>query len=166
MTVVLGQATNEQENIGVAATLWSAATLPAPIQKMASNYSSQCQQLGGTLSSGPQTLAIMTADLDADGVQDYVLDPQNLRCSAAATAFCGNGGCDIKIALSGDAYAQPVSVLGGQPTMTITAEGPVVEFWVGRDKCNLSDRSKACWARYSWRDGKASVDYRARPLPE
>ncbi len=36
MTVVLGHATNEQES---AATLWSAATLPAPIQKMAGTYS-------------------------------------------------------------------------------------------------------------------------------
>ncbi len=48
--------------------------------------------------------------------------------------------------------AQPVSVLGGQPTMTIAAEGLVVEIWVGAGTSAIfPDRSKACWARYSWR---------------
>lgn len=165
MSVMLSPAMNAQGTVG-AATLWSAATLPAPVQKIASNYSDQCRQLGGTLPSGSETPAIMTADLDADGIQDYVLDPQNLRCSAAATAFCGNGGCYIKIALSRDAYAQPVSALGGQPTITLSSEGPIVEIWVDRTLCNISDRSKACWARYSWSDGKASIVYKTRPLPQ
>jgi hypothetical protein len=163
-SVVISPAMDEQESIG--AVLWSAATLPASVQKLASKYSDQCRQLGGTLPSGSETPAVMTADLDGDGIQDYVLNPQYLRCSAAATAFCGNGGCDIKIALSRDAYAQPVSVLGGQPTMTFSSKNPVVEIWVDRTHCNLSDRSKACWAIYSWSDGKASTVYRTRPLPE
>jgi len=163
---VLGQATSEKENADTAVTLWSAATLPPPIQQIVRNYAGQCHQLGGSLSVGGETPAIMTADLDADGVQDYVLDPQTLRCSAAATAFCGNGGCDIKIAVSSDQYAHPVSVLGGQPTLLMSADGPVVDIWVERSHCNIPDAPMACWARYSWKDGKALTAYRAKPVPK
>ena len=76
------------------------STLPAPIEAIIAGYANQCHQFGGTLVAGADRPQIMTGDFDGDGMPDYVLNPRNLRCSAAATAFCGNGGCQITIALS------------------------------------------------------------------
>lgn len=145
---------------------WSAATLPPPVQKIADGYARQCRELGGRLSAKAGRPAIMTADLDGDSLQDFVLSPQSMTCSGAATAFCANAGCEIKIALSRDGYARPVSITGGQPTIALTEAGASLEIWVDRTRCNSDDRVQACWATYRWRGGKASTDYVTRPVAE
>lgn len=143
-----------------------ASTLPAPIEAIIAGYASQCHQLGGALIAGADRPQIMTADFDGDGMPDYVLNPQNLRCSVAATAFCGNGGCQITIALSGNNYEEPITVLGGQPTLIQKTSGTTVEIWVHGSNCDGFDREKACWAIYSWVDGKANASYQMRPRPQ
>jgi uncharacterized protein len=145
---------------------WSITALPEPIGKIATAYANDCRKLGGALKDGFDVPRAATGDVDGDGTQDFVLDPQNLQCSAAATAFCGNGGCQIRIAISSDNYAKPVAVLGGQPTLVLKESGTVVDVWVDRSNCNITDRSKACWVSYLWSDGKLKPTYQARPLPE
>src|SRR5690348_143261 len=83
----------EHREIGVAPA--STLPLPEPLETIIAGYANQCHHLGGALAPGADRPEIMTADFDGDGMPDYLLDPQNLRCSAAATAFCGNGGCQI-----------------------------------------------------------------------
>jgi hypothetical protein len=141
----------------------SASMLPAPVEAIIAGYANQCHQLGGVLAPGADRPKTMTGDFDGDGLPDYLFDPQNLRCSAAATAFCGNGGCQIAIALSGSNYRQPIIVLGGQPTLLQKPGSTNVEVWVHGSNCNLSDRRNSCWARYSWIDGTANTTYQARP---
>jgi uncharacterized protein len=138
----------------------STSVLPAPVESIISGYDAACRQLGGALASARPD--IMTADLDGDGKPDYVLNPQNLSCSAAATTFCGNGGCRISIALSGNDYLKPIEVLGGQPTLSQRQNGTRVEVWVSGSNCRTSDRRLACWASYSWKDGKLDRSYQAR----
>jgi hypothetical protein len=144
----------------------AASTLPAPIEAIIGGYANQCHQLGGALAAGADRPQIMTGDLDGDGVPDYVLNPQNIRCSAAATAFCGNGGCQITVALSGKNYQEPITVLGGQPTLVRKQSGTTVEIWVHGSHCNGFDREKACWASYSWIDGGATTTYQLRSRPQ
>jgi hypothetical protein len=154
------QASEQREiRVGPASTLM----LPAPIEAIIAGYANQCHQLGGALAPGADRPKIMTGDFDGDGMPDYLLDPQNLRCSAAATAFCGNGGCQIAIALSGSNYREPIIVLGGQPTLLQKPSSTTVEVWVHGSNCNLLDRGNACWASYSWIDGRANTTYQARP---
>jgi uncharacterized protein len=141
----------------------SAARLPSAVEVITAGYVRECRQLGGSLAGDAHPLT-MTGDFDGDGLQDYVLNPQNLKCSAAATAFCGNGGCQIKIAVSGNGYQDPISVLGGQPTLSQGSEGTRVEIWVDGSHCNLSGREKACWASYGWKEGKVATTYQARAL--
>jgi uncharacterized protein len=145
---------------------WSAAGLPDPVRKVAGSYAEDCKKLGGALKSGADLPKVITGDVDDDGIQDFVLDPQTLQCSAAATAFCGNGGCQIKIAVSGDDYAKPVEALGGEPTLALTGDGPRLSIWVDGSNCNFSGRDKACWADYQWKNGKAIVTHRLRPMSE
>jgi hypothetical protein len=144
----------------------SGPALPPAIQTIIVGYADQCRQLGGTLSAEDNSPLIMTGDFDRDGKPDYVLNPQNLRCSAAATAFCGNGGCQIIIALSGKGYQEPITVLGGQPTLIQRSDGTDVDVWVDSSNCKLKNKEKACWVSYSWKDGKVNESYRARPLPD
>lgn len=141
---------------------WSVTTLPEPIGELVTAYADECKKLGGTLKDGADMPKVITGDVDGDGTQDFVLDPQNLECSAAATAFCGNGGCQIRIALSSDNYAKPVAALGGQPMLVLKESGTAVDVWVDGSNCNLTDRSKACWASYVWTGGKLKPTYQAR----
>lgn len=154
------------QNADPATAPWSLGNLPEPIGTIAGAYADECRKLGGTLKDGADRPKVITGDVDGDGTQDFVLDPQNLQCSAAATAFCGNGGCQIRIALSSDNYAKPVAALGGQPTLSLKENATTVDIWVDRSNCNLTDHSKACWASYAWTDGKLKPSYQARPMVE
>ena len=155
------------QNADPATAPWSLNNLPEPIAVIASAYADECRKLGGTLKDGADIPKVITGDVDGDAIQDFVLDPQNLQCSAAATAFCGNGGCQIRIALSSDNYARPIAALGGQPTLVLKESGTAIDVWVDGSNCNLTDRSQACWASYIWTQGKQlKPTYQARQLPE
>ncbi|WP_206530253.1 lysozyme inhibitor LprI family protein [Nordella sp. HKS 07] len=158
---------SQRENAEPVIEPWSVASLPEPLQEAAGAFGEQCRKLGGTLKEGSDMPALMTGDLDGDGMQDVVFDPQPLDCSGAATAFCGNGGCQIKVALSGDRYAEPVEILGGVPTLVLAQDGPSLDVWVDRTNCNFSGRDKACWATYRWpKSGAPKVTYTLRALPQ
>jgi hypothetical protein len=118
--------------------------------------------LGGTL-TGATRPNMLAGDFDGDGKADYVLNPQNLKCSAAATAFCGNGGCQISIAVSGNGYQDAITVLGSKPTLMQTTEGTRVEVWVHRSSCNITNPDQACWQTFAWKDGKLDRSLRVRP---
>lgn len=142
----------------------AALELPPSIQNLVSGYDKQCRDLGGTLEGTAQPM-IATADFDRDSLPDFLLNPANLSCTAAATAFCGNGGCQIKIALSRDSYAKPIDVLGGQPTLTQKEKQTEVSVWVDGANCNTSDRTKACWSVFNWdEEGAVKQAYEVRPV--
>ena len=142
----------------------AALELPPSIQNLVSGYDKQCRDLGGTLEGTAQPL-IATADFDRDSLPDYLLNPANLSCTAAATAFCGNGGCQIKIALSRDSYAKPIDMLGGQPTLTQKEKQTEAAVWVDGSNCNTSDRTKACWSVFRWNEeGALTQAYEVRPV--
>lgn len=141
----------------------AARGLPAPVAAHIARYAPQCRELGGKLGYGQPF--ILTADFDGDGRTDYLLDPQNLRCDGAATAFCGNGGCQISIALSGNGYSDPIAVLGGQPTV-VQGEGSAdVAIWVDGSNCNLIGSDQTCWATVSWPGGRLRQTYVVKPKP-
>jgi hypothetical protein len=137
--------------------------LPAGIETLVADYGDQCRKLGGTM-TGPNAPSMLSGDIDRDGKPDYVLDPINLRCSAAATAFCGNGGCQITIALSSSDYTKPVTALGSEPTLAQRPGGTELDLWVDRLRCKTADFKQACWATYAWKDGKLAETYTVRPM--
>lgn len=139
--------------------------LPEGVEKVIAGYADSCKQLGGALVAGADRPLTMSADLDGDGIADYVLNPQNLQCSAAATAFCGNGGCQIDIAVSRDGFAAPIEAMGGMPTLVQSDAGTVAKVWVDSTNCPKATPEDACWASYAWVDGKHTVTYAAVPAP-
>lgn len=137
---------------------------PAPVQKVIAGYGEQCRQLGGSLAADGSQPNVVTGDFDGDGIADYLLDSQPLQCSAAATAFCGNGGCQVDIAVSSAGFA-PVDALGGQPTLALRPEGAEVALWVSGANCPGLREGQACWQVLTWNGGKPGQRYEARPRP-
>jgi uncharacterized protein len=145
---------------------WSNATLPVPITSIITDYQKMCSDIGGTLAAGAETPLVMTADLDGDGVHDFVLNPQNMQCSAAATAFCANDGCRITLALSRDGYADPATIMGGAPSLSQGEEGTVLEVWVANSNCTTDAQKSSCLGRYAWQDGELAVTHEAAAFPD
>ncbi len=154
----------QDQTVGAPAA--AAPALPAPVVAAIAAYPGQCTKLGGTLAN-PAAAGIMAADLDGDGAMDYVLNPQPLDCRGAATAFCANAGCDIRLHLSRKGYSDPISVLGGQPALVQRSGRTDAEIWVSRSSCTNARPGSACWAVYSWKgkDGALTTDLQARPEP-
>jgi uncharacterized protein len=137
------------------------------VAAIVAGYAEQCSTLGGVLASGADQPWTMTADLDGDGLPDYVLNTQGLECSGSATAFCGNGGCQVDIALSSVGLADPTSVLGGQPTLIQAEAGTTLQLWVDGTHCGLEGSSnEECWATFAWTNGKLETSYSKRPAAE
>ena len=157
----------DQENADPVIEPWSVGSLPEALQETAGGYGEQCRKLGGVLKAGADLPRLLTGDLDGDGLQDVVFDPQALDCTGAATAFCGNGGCTIKVAVSGNDYRDPVEILGASPALTLTRDASSLDLWVDKTNCNFTGQDKACWATYRWpKSGRPEVTYALRPLPQ
>jgi hypothetical protein len=142
---------------------------PAPMQAMPARrllegYSKQCRDLGGKPLAG-SVPEVLTADFDGDGQTDYLVNTASLQCEGAATAYCGNNGCQVDISLSRQSYRSPLSLQGGQPTVTLGADGAQVAVWVDRSQCKLQDRSKTCWTNLSWPKGKLARTNVVRAQP-
>lgn len=147
-----------------AARSWSSAELPEAVRTIVEGYRDECAQIGGALKEDFDQPLVMTGDLDGDRVQDFVLNPQNMQCSAAATAFCGNAGCDIRLVLSSRNYAQPLEILGGAPALKQNEEaGTFLDVWVDDTNCaEAKEEGVACLARFRWKDEKLAVSYTSR----
>ncbi|WP_205624875.1 lysozyme inhibitor LprI family protein [Geminicoccus roseus] len=155
-----------KDGLGDLATTEPAApALPEGVQKVIDGYAGQCTELGGKLEAGGDQPNILTADLDGDGQADYLLDSQGLQCAGSATAFCANAGCQVDILPSTAGY-QPVSAMGGQPTLVQGSKLAEVELWVSKEHCPDLQAGQACWAVYAWQDGKPGLRHEARPQPD
>lgn len=75
-------------------------TPPDPLGQILSQRTAECAAFeNGEL--GLEDGAFARTDLDGDGQLDWVLDETYLRCSSAASLFCGTGGCTVNF-LVGD----------------------------------------------------------------
>lgn len=133
--------------------------LPEAVNAVIAGYADTCKDLGGTLREGFDRPLVMATDLDGDGLFDYVLNPETLKCSAAATTYCGNGGCHISILVSADNYAKPVEAMGGVPSLIQADGATTLRLLVNRDSCPGAKIGDACAARYKWQGGEMTVTY-------
>ncbi|MCT7374479.1 hypothetical protein [Chelativorans salis] len=147
--------------LALAATSYAEADdaepLPPGVEAAIDGYAQECTALGGTMENGADRPRILTADLDGDGREDYVLDPSPMVCGGAATAFCGNGGCNIDVALSSEDYQNPTRILGGVPTFE--QDGTVLEVEVDSTNCDTTPDKGTCIARYVYRSGALQATY-------
>ncbi|TPE53802.1 hypothetical protein [Amaricoccus solimangrovi] len=82
--------------LGLAAGLL--APLPGAAQdlvdRLLAKASAACAYLDGGEMTAPEG-TVTRVDLTGDGVAEALVDESRLRCSTAASAYCGSGGCAL-----------------------------------------------------------------------
>lgn len=126
-----------------------ASAQPAEVSAAAREAMQDCRGAGGTpsLQPGFQT----TAELNADGVPDYILDYQYLECANAWSFFCGSAGCPLVVFLS-DGAAYRATPLGHVQGWTLV-EGspPVLELALHGAMCRRGGvGAEGCTVRHAW----------------
>jgi len=139
--------------------------LPEAVETLIAAYGGQCERLGGKLVTTANHPAILSGDLDGDKIADYVINTQPMACTNSATAFCANAGCQVQIVVSSDRFADPINALGATPTLIQNETGTIARLSVDRTNCPTAAPGDACWATYSWKDGKSTISYAAEPTP-
>ncbi|QHN02613.1 hypothetical protein FTO74_03925 [Granulicella sp. WH15] len=156
------RSTPPKEAVAASPKPHSAIDLPPPIESIISSYADECKQIGGTLNGEVRVPEITTTDLDADGRPDYILNPKNLQCSESASLFCPNAGCDFRIAVSGNAYRDALSVAGGEAKITEGTHGKVVEILVQSFHCKGAKRTDQCVDSIAWSNHTLNEEFRIR----
>jgi hypothetical protein len=73
-----------------------AAMEPDNVAAQVEDAAKTCRDMGGK----PDTDAMLSvADVNGDGVEDWVVDYSRLRCAGTPNPFCGSGGCSLQIFL-------------------------------------------------------------------
>lgn len=71
-----------------------AQDIPAPFVDLLTKRAADCNHFEfGTMTV--EDGALQQIDLNGDGALDHVLDEHHLRCSTAASLYCGTGGCSV-----------------------------------------------------------------------
>jgi hypothetical protein len=70
---------------------------------------------------------VQSADMDGDGVQDFVLNWAGMQCGAAdfGATGCGAGNCLIDVFLSAQGYVPPEQLLGALADVVIDTQGRI-----------------------------------------
>ncbi|GIX10295.1 hypothetical protein [Elioraea sp.] len=126
-----------------------AAAQPAAVAQATQSAMQDCRGAGGTpsLQPGYQT----GADLNGDGVEDYLLDFQHLECANAWSFFCGSAGCPLVAFVSGPSghRAQPFGHVQGWSL--IPGSPPAVEVALHGAMCRHGGiGAEGCTRRYAW----------------
>ncbi len=70
---------------------------------------------------------VQSADMDGDGIQDFVLNWAGMQCGAAdfGATGCGAGGCLIDVFLSAQGYVPSEQMLGALADVVIDTQGRI-----------------------------------------
>ena len=104
--------------VPVLATGARSEQLPPMLQDLAGQDMAACREGGGDPILGPDYAS--SADLNGDGVPDYLINLAGLECAGASSYFCGSAGCPVNVWISGgggwtnewSGYAQEARIVG------------------------------------------------------
>lgn len=136
--------------LGLAAALGSAAgptaaqgRPPAPVLAAVQEMDAMCREFG---TPGDKSGLLRSADLNGDGVADWVLDQGVYVCEGAASLFGGSGGSQVSVwaGRPGGGVSEPFS----HGAFGVTIDGGRAWLTVGGELCgqNTAGRSRAEYA--------------------
>lgn len=126
-----------------------AAAQPAAVAAHTRQSMQACREAGGTPSPKPGYQ--VTEDLNADGIEDYILDFQHLECANAWSFFCGSAGCPLAVFLSSPSGHQGVMGDHVQGWRLIPGTPPVIEVSLHGAMCRRGGIGiEGCTERYGW----------------
>lgn len=141
-----------------------ASAQPAAVTAFTREAMQDCRGAGGTpsLQPGFQT----TADLNADGVADYILDYQHLECANAWSFFCGSAGCPLVAFLSAGTEHRPTALGHVQGWTLVEGSPPVLELALHGAMCRRGGVGvEGCTVRYAW-NGRELARLGGPPRPQ
>lgn len=122
---------------------------PAEVSAFKREAMQDCRNAGGTPSLQPDFQT--TADLNADGVPDYILDYQHLECANAWSLFCGSAGCPVVVFLSAGAEHRGTALGHVQGWTLVEGAPPVLELALHGAMCGGGRvGADGCTVRYAW----------------
>ena len=66
-----------------------------PVDRLLAEARAACAGIDGGVMTAPEG-SLTRIDLSGDGSPDALVDEAELRCSSAASAYCGGGGCMLR----------------------------------------------------------------------
>lgn len=81
--------------LGLAFSSAAAAKMPEAVQQARQETQQMCQEAGGKFSA--TNAYIQQADLNGDGITDYVMDDAQISCEGAESLFAGSGGSAVTV---------------------------------------------------------------------
>ena len=112
-----------------------AQDLPAAVQDIVNDAAAMCESPAEV---APE--AVQQADLNGDGVQDWVIDTAYFICPDYASLYCGTSGCGVTTLIDGvrgdlTLHDWGTTTSGGQTYLTApNDEGKTVRFrWTGTE---------------------------------
>lgn len=151
---------------GAAASAQTRNGLPPAVQKDLAGTEAICREVGGRPLPSPQWLT--AADLNGDGLADYLVQEGEFRCEGQAALFSGTAGSRMSVYLSrpsGDAI-QVLTVWGfgarldasRRPTLLqLSVEGPLCGQVVTDDLPHSAYWS--CWRSLIWNRQKQTLEF-------
>jgi hypothetical protein len=147
------------------------APAPAPVRADLAALHAECRSYGGRPGASPNLLK--SADLNGDGLAEYVIDQGGYNCDGAASAmgagqsgaavrvYAGLAGGGAKLAWQNTAYGTSIVSAGGRARLWIDTAG----FECGQRGANIPFSDiKACSRPLNWSPAKSAFIY--APLSE
>lgn len=107
--------------------------LPLQVRKSIVALHAQCKDFGGVPGKSPQLVKV--ADLNGDGITDYVIDNASYDCDGAVSAMSnGQSGAGVEVLVGGpgntatpayenSVYAATIETVGGKSTLWLDLAG-------------------------------------------
>jgi hypothetical protein len=115
---------------------------PASLTKDVLELHAQCRHAGGTPAKSPGL--IQTADLNADGLTDYLLDINHYNCEGAASAMgAGQSGAAVAIYVGGAGNTAEKVFSGLAFEAKIEGAAPKVRVWLTIQGLDCGQRNAA-----------------------
>ena len=145
---------------------------PASLTKDVLDLGAQCRDSGGKPGRSPGL--IQTADLNGDGLTDYVLDINAYNCEGAASAMgAGQSGANVSIYVGGPGNTATKVWEGLAFQARVQGSGSGARVWVAIQGLDCGQKNaarlamadqKACNRPLNWNPAKRSFKY--APLAE
>lgn len=124
------------------------ASVPQPIKDNLQIDVQSCREQGGRVVLGPRYM--QEGDFDGDGRTDYLMDQEAVKCTTAASLYCGNSPCTVFAFLALDGHREARHLPGDVFEPVVVPQGPLSAV----ETAGVDAKGSSTRVRWMWRDGQ------------
>ena len=132
------------------------ANLPPAVASYLGSLAADCYEVGG-LPEKPRPWFMLLADLNGDGIEDWIIKDDGFVCDRAASLYGGSGGSQVTVfvglpngdarqAFGNGAYAMKLEQHGATTTLWLAVGGRLCGQAHPRDMAD----ARQCWRPIAW----------------